>query len=279
MIQLNNVRKQYPGFQLDLNLDIPENTISGLVGVNGSGKTTAFKILTGLIQADQREAALFGENAWSLSPALKQKLGAVFSDSGFADCLTLKETGQILRSFYPDYEPGLFANLCRKMDLPMDKPLSGFSTGMKAKAKIIQAISHQPSVLILDEPTAGLDVIARNEILEMLQDYMTIPGRTILISSHIASDLETLCDDFYLIENGSIRLHETVDSLLSSYGVLQMDDEQRDHLDRAAVVSEKQTPAGWKVLVSDRQYYQENYPDLVLDKSGIDDLLLIMEDR
>lgn len=161
----------------------------------------------------------------------------------------------------------------------MDKPLSGFSTGMKAKAKIIQAISHQPSVLILDEPTAGLDVIARNEILEMLQDYMTIPGRTILISSHIASDLETLCDDFYLIENGSIRLHETVDSLLSSYGVLQMDDEQRDHLDRAAVVSEKQTPAGWKVLVSDRQYYQENYPDLVLDKSGIDDLLLIMEDR
>lgn len=279
MIQLNNVQKNYPGFRLDLNLEVPENTITGLVGINGSGKTTTFKILTGLIRADAGEAILFGENAWSIRPALKQQLGGVFSDSGFADCLTMKETGEILRCFYPSYSAEQFNRLCQEMDLPMDKPLSGFSTGMKAKAKTIQAISHQPKLLILDEPTSGLDVIARNEILRLLQNYMNVPGRSILISSHIASDLESLCDDFYLIEEGTIRLHETVDDLLSHYGVLLADDEQMKNLDRAAVVSERKTPSGWRVLVSDRQYYQENYPDLVLDKGGIDDLLLIMEDR
>lgn len=278
MIRLNNVQKNYPGFQLNLNLEIPENTISGLVGVNGSGKTTAFKILTGLIQADGGEAVVFGENAWSLKPALKQQIGAVFSDSGFAECLTLSETEKILGSFYPSFDSKKFQSLCSEMKLPMNKPLSGFSTGMRAKAKIIQAVSHEPRLLILDEPTAGLDVIARNEILKLLQDYMTVPGRSILISSHIASDLETICDDFYLIENGKIELHETVDDLLSSYGVLVIDDEQRSTLDRAAVVNEKKTPAGWRILVSDRQYYRENYPDLVLDKGGIDDLLMIMED-
>lgn len=279
MIQLNHVKKNYTDFQLDLNLQIPEGTISGLVGVNGSGKTTAFKILTGLIRADKGEAVVLGENAWGMPVSVKEKIGAVFSDSGFPEILNLQETGKILDSFFPQFDRTQYETLCRKLQLPLNKPLSGFSTGMKAKAKIAQAISHQPALLILDEPTAGLDVIARQEILEMLQDYMDQPGRSILISSHIASDIETLCDDFYLINQGHLILHETVDALLSEYGVLHLDDEQMKTLDRSAVVKARKNHGVWEVLVSDRKFYQENDPQLALDKGGLDDLLLILEDR
>lgn len=113
----------------------------------------------------------------------------------------------------------------------------------------------------------------------MLQNYMETPGRTILISSHIASDLETLCDDFFLVDQGHVVLHETVDALLSDYGVLRLDEEQKDTLDPAGVVKLRKTRHGWEALVRDRQFYQENYPQLVLDKSGLDDLLLILEDK
>lgn len=279
MIHFSHVQKAYPGFQLDLDLEIPEGTISGLVGVNGSGKTTAFKILTGLIRADAGEAVVMGENAWNLPVSVKSKMGAVFSDSGFPESLNLKDTGQILKQFFPVFDQKNYETLCTQLQLPLDKPLSGFSTGMKAKAKIAQAISHAPQLLILDEPTAGLDVIARQEILEMLQTYMETPGRTILISSHIASDLETLCDDFYLVDQGHVVLHETVDALLSDYGVLRLDEEQKDTLDPAGVVKLRKTRHGWEALVRDRQFYQENYPQLVLDKSGLDDLLLILEHK
>lgn len=147
------------------------------------------------------------------------------------------------------------------MKLPSDKAIHTFSNGMQAKLKIIAAISHKPDFLLLDEPTAGLDVSARFEIHQMLQDFMETDGRAILISSHIASDLEQLCDDFWMIKDGSITMHETVDDLLTRYGVLHLSDEQMESLDDAAIVARQKTRTGWKVLVNDRRFYERKLSD------------------
>lgn len=156
MITLQNVKKDYPGFTLDLtSLNLPENRITGLVGTNGSGKTTTFKLILGLIKPDGGKISVMNESAWMMPVSVKEKIGVVFPDSGFLACLCPKDIRAILKAFYPDFDPDCFDALCRKMDLPMNKPIEQFSTGMTVRMKLIAAISHNPQVLILDEPTAG----------------------------------------------------------------------------------------------------------------------------
>ena len=148
---------------------------------------------------------------------------------------------------------------------------------MKAKLKMICAITHNADFLILDEPTAGLDVIARDEVLTMLRDYMEEkPERAILISSHISSDLETLCDDFYMIHDGKIILHEDTDRLLSEYAIIKADEKTYLNMDKTYLLKKKKESWGYICLTDQRSYYIENYPDTVIEKSGIDDLIMLM---
>ena len=141
---------------------------------------------------------------------------------------------------------------------------------MKAKLKVLLAVSHEAALLILDEPTAGLDVVAREEILDMLRGYMEQEGRGILISSHISSDLEGLCDDIYMIQGGKIVLHEDTDVILSNYGLLKLEDRQYDTLDKDHILCVKKEGFGYSALTNERQYYQENYPSLIVERCGID---------
>lgn len=278
MIVFDQVKKKYPGFELDADhFELPAGQITGLVGTNGAGKSTMFRLLLGLARADGGTIQIFNENAWNLPVSLKKKIGAVFSDSGFAGYLRGSDIPPILKAFYPSFDEKQFLKLCEQMKLPLDKEISKFSTGMQAKFKVICAISHQPEFLLLDEPTAGLDVVARRSIHALLQDYMSVPGRSVLISSHIASDLESLCDDFWMIDDGKIILHETVDDLQNSYGILHVSDEQEKKLDPAAIVARVKTAGGYDVLVSDRAYYEENYPGIQSEKGNIDDLILVMK--
>lgn len=279
MIQINQIQKRYPGFTLDLsNFTLPEGRISGLVGANGSGKTTTFQLLSGLIAPDGGQASLFGSPSWPLPVSIKQKIGVVFADSGFMECLNPAEIRTVLAGFYPGFDGAFYDSLIRSMNLPLDKPLSSFSTGMRVRMKMIAAISHHPALLILDEPTAGLDIVARHQIYELLQDFMEQPGRSILISSHIASDLESLCDDFWFLHQGELILHEDVDTLLNEYGVVRLSPEQMDSLDLSGAIARAKAPGGWQVLVRDRQFYAENDPDLVIEKGNLDDLILILEE-
>lgn len=279
MIEIKEVTKNYPGFVLDLkDMNIPENTITGLVGTNGSGKTTTFKLMTGLIEPDAGSISILGQSAWDIPVSVKEQIGVVFSDSGFSASLTISDIRKILAAFFSSFDGELFDRLCKQMDLPQGKPVSQFSTGMNVRLKVIAAIAHNPKLLILDEPTTGLDVIARNKILELLQTYMEVPGRSILISSHIASDLESVCDDFYMIHDGQLALHETVDALQNEYGILVVSPDQFEKLDPQAVIAWKKAPGGYEILVRDRKFYEDNYPGIVVKKSGIDDLIVILEE-
>ncbi|MBQ1315404.1 MAG: ABC transporter ATP-binding protein [Erysipelotrichaceae bacterium] len=277
MISIENLVKKYDGFELNISMEIPSGKVSGLVGKNGAGKSTTIKSILGLVKPNSGKVVLMGKDVTDITARDKQKLGVALSESGFSGYLTVKDVIDIMKNMYQDFNADSFRKLCRKFDLPMDKRIKDFSTGMKAKLRVLTALSHKARLLIMDEPTSGLDVEARNEILDMLRDYLVEnEDCSILISSHISSDLEGLCDDIYLIHKGRIILHEDTDKILSNYGILKMDGETYEKMDRSHILEAKKESYGYRCLSDEKQYYVENYPGIVVENSGIDDLILML---
>lgn len=277
MLKINQLRKNYGEFSLECTMEVHPGCITGLIGRNGAGKTTTFKAALNLIHLDGGSVELDGKNVKNLTMEEKEKIGVVLSDSGFNGCLTVKDISFILYKMYRDFDREKFYDTCRKQQLPLDKKLKEFSTGMKAKLKLTAALCHDTSLLILDEPTAGMDVIAREEISELLRQYMEEKeNRAILISSHISTDLENLCDDLYMIHDGRIVLHEETDVLLDDYGIIKADPEQYEAIEKRYLLRARQEKYGWCCLTNQKQFYLENYPELVVEKSNIDEVIPMM---
>lgn len=276
MLTLKNVQKYYEGFHLNCSLTVPTGCITGLIGQNGAGKSTMFKAILNLISIDSGEIRLFNQDIASLSSLDKQKLGVVLSDSGFSGYLTIKNIMKVNQHMYTDFEEEYFLSQCERFHLPLNKMIKEFSTGMKAKLKVLLALSHNAQFLILDEPTSGLDTIARDEILDLLREYMETEGRSILISSHISTDLETLCDEIYMIHNGSIVLHEETDCLFDQYGVLKVSEEQFRTLDKQYLLRTLKEPFGYSCLTNEKAFYVENYPAITIERGNIDNIITTM---
>ena len=277
MLKLENVRKKYDSFELQCSLQVAPGQITGLIGENGAGKSTTFKAILNLISIDGGEILVMGKRPEKLTAKDKEKIGVVLPDSGFSEYLRVKDVTAILKKFYPTFSEKEFAEMCQYMGLPMDKKISEFSTGMKAKLKLAVAMSHNVKLLVLDEPTAGLDVVARDEILETLQKYMEQhEDCSILISSHISTDLEKICDDLYMIHKGNIILHEETDVLLSDYAVLKVEEEKYASLEKEYLLRRKKEPFGYSVLTNKRQFFVENYPGMVVEKGNIDEVITMM---
>ena len=277
MIEVSNVIKRYPGFTLDCSMKLENGMISGLIGANGAGKSTLFRCILGLAYPESGEIRIFGKDIKDLKNPDRCKIGTVMSDAGFSGFLLIKDIKAILKGFYPDFDEKMFSDKCREFDLDENKKVKELSTGMKAKLNVLCALSHHPDLLILDEPTAGLDVMARDEILTLLREFMEQdPKRSILISSHISSDLETLCDDFYMIDDGKILLHEDNDQLMENYAILKVSEEEYEKLDKTYLLKKKKESFGYVCLTNERAYYTENYPQIVIEKSGIDHLIQLM---
>lgn len=277
MLRLTNVRKNYGTFTLECSLEVRPGMITALIGSNGAGKSTTFQAALDLIPIDAGEITVFGKSHTALTPADKEKIGVVLSDSGFSEYLMVQDIAAILNAMYTRFSKGDFVERCRRFGLPNNKKIKEFSTGMKAKLKMIAAMSHGAKLLILDEPTAGLDVVAREELLTLLQDYLEERGdASVLISSHISGDLEKFCDDIYMIHAGKIILHEETDVLLGSYGVIKADARQYECLDKSHLLYRKTESFGSCLLTDDRQFYQENNSGLVVEKGNIDDVIILM---
>lgn len=276
MLRLNKVKKKYKGFQLDCTLEVQEGCVTGLIGKNGAGKSTTFKAILGLIKTDGGSIEIFGKPAGEIGNQDKEDIGVVMSESGFSGYLTVKDLLPMLKNLYRNFHEQEFCRRCGEFQLPMNKKIKEFSTGMKRKLQVLAALSHEARLLILDEPTAGLDVLARDELLDMLRAYMEKEGRSILVSSHISSDLEGLCDDIYMIDNGKIVLYEETDVLLDSYGLLKVTEEQFKRLEREHLLRHKKEDFGYSCLTDQRQFYQENYPDIAVEKGTIDELIMMM---
>ena len=276
MLKLEHVKKQYKDFHLDCSLTVKPGMITGLIGANGAGKRTTFKAVLGLIRTESGIVELFGKRPEEITSEDKERLGVVLADSGFSGYLSIRDLIPVLKAMYHQFDQTYFEEQCRRFELPMTKKIKEFSTGMKRKLQVLAAISHHADLLILDEPTAGLDVLARDEMLTMLREYMEIEGRAILISSHISSDLEDFCDDIYMIDHGQVILHEETDTLLNEYGLLKVDGKQYERLDKTYVLRSRKETFGYSCLTNEKQFYQENYPDIVVEKGSIDELIMMM---
>ncbi|MBR7020543.1 MAG: ABC transporter ATP-binding protein [Lachnospiraceae bacterium] len=277
MISLVNCQKKYNDFTLDISLEIPAGRVTGLLGRNGAGKSTTLKAILGLIRPSGGEVRVFDKNPREFSCQDKEALGVALSYSGFNEDFSVESVISVLRKMYPQFDEASFRLLCKQQEIPLRKPIRSFSTGMKAKLKVIIAVTHNAKLLVLDEPTAGLDVIARNEILDLLRNYLAEDEeRTVLISSHISSDLEGFCDDVCLIDNGRLVFHEDTDTILQSYGVLKLSSEEYGKIEKEYLLASRKESFGYACLTKEKQYFLDNYPGIVVENGSLDSVIILM---
>ena len=276
MLRLENVEKRYKDFALDCSMEVREGCVTGLIGANGAGKSTTFRAILGLIHTDGGKIEILGRTPDQLRPEDRERIGVVLADSEFSGYLSIKDLIPVLENLYSQFNRDRFVEKCEEFQLPLNKKIKEFSTGMKRKLQVLAALSYNAELLIMDEPTAGLDVLARDSLLQMLREYMEQEGRSILISSHISTDLEGFCDDIYMIDHGQIIMHEETDVLLSDYALLKVTDEQYRDLEKEYILRYKKEEFGYSCLTNQKQFYLENYPSIVIEKGSIDEVIMMM---
>ena len=258
-ILVQNLCKQFEDFSLDnVSFKVPKGRIVGFIGENGAGKSTTINLILNELNKDSGQIQVFGID--HTIPAVKENIGVVFDECNFHDVFTAADIEKILKEVYKTWDSNLFLQYLKKFKIPTKKKIGAFSKGMKMKLGIAVALSHHPKLLILDEATSGLDPVMRDEILDIFNDFTRDESHAILISSHIVSDLEKICDYVAFLHKGNLILFEEKDRLLEKYGIIQCTKEQLQELDQSAVIGVKyssynveavvlrdQIPEGFKV--------------------------------
>ena len=274
-IELKNVSKKYKGFELkDISFNVPQGCIVGLIGENGAGKTTTIKSILNITKADGN-IKIFGKDNKKNEKEIKEEVGVVLDDSFLSDYLTAKQINSIMKDVYKTWDENKYINLLKQFNLPTNKLIKDFSSGMKMKLKIATAISHNPKVLILDEPTSGLDPVVRNEILEIFRKYIEEDEtRSILLSTHITTDLEHISDYIIFIEKGNIIFNMPTGELLENYGIIKCSKEDFEKLNKKDYIKYKKEKYQYEVLTSDKDSIKRKYNITTIDKPSIEDIML-----
>lgn len=271
MLSIRGLSKRYMNFSVeDVTFKVPDGTVVGLIGENGAGKSTIIKSVLGAVHPDGGEILVDGMPLDKLDRRGRQKISFVLDDMGLPMELTLSMLDKVLANIFEKWDSAKFKALVQKFGLPEKKMLKEFSKGMKMKATIAVALSYESNLLILDEPTSGLDPVVRDDILEMIYDYNRQNGRAALISSHITTDLEKICDYIVYIHGGKVIFNEEKDELLSRYAIYSTDEKQLAELDKTAVVKVLHRDYGVDILAS-----KEKMPrDFEYRPVSLDDIML-----
>ncbi len=249
-LEIRNLTKSYPDFTLDnLNLTLPGGCILGLIGENGAGKSTTIKLILDMIRKDSGTVTILGRDSADHAERIKEDIGVVLDEAGIPECLTVTQVGKVMKYTFRNWDEAEYSRLIRKLGLPDKKPFKDFSRGMKMKLAIAVAMSHNSRLLILDEATSGLDPVVRDEVVEMFSEFTRDENRSVLISSHIVSDLEKLCDYVAFLHKGKLMLCEEKDRLLEEYGLLHCTSEELRQLPAEAVRYVKENPYGAEAMV------------------------------
>ena len=276
-LEINGLCKSYPNFALDhIDLKIPGGTIMGLIGENGAGKTTTIKCILNLIQRDGGTITILGKDNVADERAAKLEVGVVLDECFFHDSLRPKDLERILGPVYPTWDNGLFEGYLKKFKLPEGKLIKEFSRGMKMKLSLAAALAHQPKLLILDEATAGLDPVVRDEILDEFLNFICDEDHAILISSPITSDLEKAADYITYVHQGRIVLSEAKDDILDCYGRVGCSAADLRTIDPSDLLRVRKGSFGCEALVPDRGAFHKKYPKLMVDKVTLEDIMLFV---
>ena len=274
-IEVKNISKSYTGFQLkNINFNLPEGCIVGLVGENGAGKTTTIKAILNIINTTG-EIKIFGKDNKKYEKEIKKDIGVVLDDSFLSEYLTTKNINSIMKEFYDNWNEEKYFNYLKQFNLPTNKIVKDFSSGMKMKLKIAVAISHSPKLLILDEPTSGLDPIVRNEILDIFRKFIEEDEkRAILMSTHITTDLEHISDYIVFIEKGNIIFNLPTEELLENYGIIKCSKEDFEKIKNTDYVKYKKEKYQYEVLVQNKYEFRKKYNISTIDRPSIEDIML-----
>ena len=275
-IEVRQMTKTYPAFRLDrVDLCVPKGSIVGLIGENGAGKTTLIKGMLGLIHPEEGEVLIFGKDTQTSMKEIKKDIGVVLDGSFFMELLKVQAIDTVMKGIYDKWDTALFYDYLERFGIDPSKKIKELSKGMQKKLEILTALSHHPKLLILDEPTSGLDPVVRNEILDIFQDFILDEECSILLSTHITSDMEHIADYLAFIDNGHMIFFETRDKVLDSYGILKCDQQQFERLEPSDVIRYRKNRYNYEVLVSDRHVIRRTYRDAVIEKITIENLMLL----
>ena len=273
---VNGLTKKYRDFVLDgVSFSVPCGTIVGLIGENGAGKSTTINAILGLIKKDAGTISILGKQEEDIDNSIRNQIGVVFDGSNYPDVLSAKKLNNVFKKIYGAWDENRFFSLLREMSLPTGKKIKDFSKGMKMKLSIAVAFSHNSKLLILDEATGGLDPVVRDDILDMFLDFVQDESNSILVSSHITSDLEKVADYIVFIHKGKVVFCKSKDELRYKYGIIRCGAAQFDAIDKDEVIAYRKQDYEWEVLIADRDLAQRKYPKAVIDPATIDEIMLL----
>jgi ABC-2 type transport system ATP-binding protein len=275
VIELKNVKKDYGDFVLDnVSFCVPTGSVCGFIGQNGAGKTTTIQIILDAIKRDGGEVYVFGKNIDDGMSALKEDIGVVFDEMGFHDFLTPKQINTVMKNIYKNWDEDAFFDYLKKFSLPSKKECGKFSRGMRMKLQIATAMSHKAKLLIMDEPTSGLDPIVRNEIIQIFREFVIEEDHSILLSSHITTDLEKIADEVVFIDAGKIVLSGNKDEIIEKHGILRCKKDEVNEISKSLIVDVDVSSMGAEILVNDKKAASKLYPGMVIDEAGLEQIMI-----
>lgn len=274
-VKVEGLSKQYGDFSLqDVSFCVPQGTIVGLIGENGTGKSTTIRMLLGLASKDGGTISILGKQDSEIDWNTRQQIGVVFDGCNYPPSLTPVKLQRLMKGIYPNWDEAYFISLLQRLSLPLQKKIKQFSKGMKAKLSLAAALAHHPCLLVLDEPTSGLDPIIRDDILDLFLEFVQDEHNSILVSSHITSDLEKAADYIVFLHQGRLLFEKPKDELTDEYGILKCGKTLFDSLSPQDILRYRRLDYEWQVLVSNRNSMQKKYPDAVIDPATIDEIML-----
>jgi ABC-2 type transport system ATP-binding protein len=279
ILEVKRLTKRYKNsdFSLhDISLSIPKGVIMGFVGENGAGKTTTINCILGTVLRDAGSVKIFDQEFSDDSVEIRNDIGVVFDAGSFGSNLSADKVAKVMRNMYSNWDDALFSSYLDKFKLPYKKKIKTYSKGMTMKLGLAVALSHHPKLLILDEVTNGLDPFGREEVLDILLDFIQDENCSVLLSSHITSDLEKIADYITFIHNGKVVLCESKDNLIYSYGVIRCKSSQFEKIDKKDIIAYRKRNHQIDVLIVNKKDMEKKYRDIVIDNVSIEEIMIMV---
>lgn len=281
VIEMKHVVKNFKGFSIkNMDLQVKQGFVTGFIGANGAGKSTTIKMLMNLLKPDAGEVKLFGLDYKTYEKEIKERIGFVYDGNVFFEGLNLKDMKRIVGPAYKRWDDALFKRYVEQFELPLNKSMKTFSKGMQMKASLALALSHHPELIIMDEPTAGLDPIFRRELLNLLQEIMLDGSRTIFFSTHITTDLDRIADYIAFIQNGELVFNQSINEIADSYALVRGGVELLDRDTEQAFVQIHRAPTGFEALTDQVEEVRNIFGDaVVIEQASLEEIMYYMKGR